>query len=232
MFSALAHGVCMHHAMVPCCAYSFTQWRACCTGNLSPEATRVSCLPVAWQGVCILTVERGSDWRQVTGFGYEHDEAWAANLEMFKHFTDVTQGVRRLGAAAVDLCHVALGTGPSRAAMPGGVAARSGRSAQRPATSSAAVILRVLLPEALGAAPVTCESRSAGGATAQCAGAGIVDGYWEYRLKPWDVAAGVLIAEEAGARVTTMRGEPFSVSPGLLSVCSLHKLGARPTSSR
>lgn len=46
---------------------------------------------------------------QVTGFGYEHDEAWAANLELFKHFTDVTQGVRRLGAAAVDLCHVALG---------------------------------------------------------------------------------------------------------------------------
>jgi len=42
--------------------------------------------------------------------------------------------------------------------------------------------------------------------------AGIVDGYWEYRLKPWDVAAGVLVAEEAGARVTTMTGEPFSVS--------------------
>ena len=46
---------------------------------------------------------------QVTGFGYEHDEAWAANLELFKHFTDVSRGVRRLGAAAVDLCHVALG---------------------------------------------------------------------------------------------------------------------------
>ncbi len=45
----------------------------------------------------------------MTGFGYEHDEAWAANLELFKHFTDVSRGVRRLGAAAVDLCHVALG---------------------------------------------------------------------------------------------------------------------------
>ena len=43
--------------------------------------------------------------------------------------------------------------------------------------------------------------------------AGIVDGYWEYRLKPWDVAAGVLIAEEAGAVVTTMEGKPFSVKP-------------------
>lgn len=40
------------------------------------------------------------------------------------------QGVRRLGAAAVDMCHVALG---------------------------------------------------------------IVEAYWEYRLKPWDMAAGVLV---------------------------------------
>ena len=46
---------------------------------------------------------------QVTGFGYEHDAPWAANMELFKQFTDETQGVRRLGAAAVDLCHVALG---------------------------------------------------------------------------------------------------------------------------
>lgn len=46
---------------------------------------------------------------QVTGFGYEHDEAWSANLELFRQFTDETTGVRRLGAAAVDLCHVALG---------------------------------------------------------------------------------------------------------------------------
>jgi fructose-1,6-bisphosphatase/inositol monophosphatase family enzyme len=59
---------------------------------------------------------------------YDHDEAWQANMRLFQHFTDVTQGVRRLGAAAVDLCHVALG---------------------------------------------------------------VVDAYWEYRLKPWDVAAGV-----------------------------------------
>lgn len=97
----------------------------------------------------------------VTGFGYEHDECWATNIELFKHFTDVTQvgghapgrpghgpagadrhpslladaaskgvlhpitthvplsgchvarlclqGVRRLGSAAVDMCHVASG---------------------------------------------------------------------------------------------------------------------------
>ncbi|KAF5932804.1 hypothetical protein HYC85_028975 [Camellia sinensis] len=65
----------------------------------------------------------------VTGFGYEHDDAWSTNIDLFKEFTDVSRGVRRLGAAAVDMCHVALG---------------------------------------------------------------IVEAYWEYRLKPWDMAAGVL----------------------------------------
>ena len=50
-----------------------------------------------------------TEFVQVTGFGYEHDEAWSANMELFKELTDVSRGVRRLGAAAVDLCHVALG---------------------------------------------------------------------------------------------------------------------------
>ena len=45
----------------------------------------------------------------VTGFGYEHGEKWEANMSLFKLFTDKTQGVRRLGAAAIDLCHVACG---------------------------------------------------------------------------------------------------------------------------
>ena len=45
----------------------------------------------------------------VTGFGYEHGKKWSANIELFKQFTDITQGVRRLGAAAIDLCHVACG---------------------------------------------------------------------------------------------------------------------------
>ena len=46
---------------------------------------------------------------QVTGFGYEHDALWKQNMQFFKEFTDTSQGVRRLGAAAIDLCHVALG---------------------------------------------------------------------------------------------------------------------------
>lgn len=84
----------------------------------------------------------------VTGFGYEHDEAWSANMELFKELTDVSRGVRRLGAAAIDLCHVALG---------------------------------------------------------------VSDGFWEYRLKPWDCAAGVLMVQEAGGTVTTMTGGSYTV---------------------
>ncbi|KAI5667658.1 hypothetical protein M9H77_17511 [Catharanthus roseus] len=91
------------------------------------------------------TVERSL---LVTGFGYDHDDAWATNIELFKEFTDISRGVRRLGAAAVDMCHVALG---------------------------------------------------------------IVEAYWEYRLKPWDMAAGALIVEEAGGTVSCMDGKKFSV---------------------
>lgn len=105
----------------------------------------------------------------VTGFGYEHDDAWTTNIELFKHFTDVSRGVRRLGAAAVDMCHVAIG---------------------------------------------------------------IVDSYWEYRLKPWDVAAGVLMVEEAGGAVTRMDGGKFCVfdrsvlvSNGVLHPKLLEKIG-------
>ena len=43
--------------------------------------------------------------------------------------------------------------------------------------------------------------------------AGRFEGYWEFSLKPWDVAAGGLIAQEAGARVTAMDGSPDFISP-------------------
>uniref|UniRef100_A0A7S3QQS6 Inositol-1-monophosphatase n=2 Tax=Dunaliella tertiolecta TaxID=3047 RepID=A0A7S3QQS6_DUNTE len=84
----------------------------------------------------------------VTGFGYDHGLAWQSNMELFKELTDVSQGVRRLGAAAVDLCHVALG---------------------------------------------------------------VVDATWEYQLKPWDVTGGCVILLEAGGKLTTMDGQPYSV---------------------
>jgi myo-inositol-1(or 4)-monophosphatase len=41
--------------------------------------------------------------------------------------------------------------------------------------------------------------------------AGRVDGFWEFNLNPWDTAAGVLIAEEAGGRVSRFDGAPFQI---------------------
>ncbi|HCC47018.1 MAG TPA: inositol monophosphatase [Elusimicrobia bacterium] len=45
--------------------------------------------------------------------------------------------------------------------------------------------------------------------------AGRTDGYWEFGLKPWDVAAGKLIAEEAGGRVTDFAGKPWAVNAAM-----------------
>lgn len=44
--------------------------------------------------------------------------------------------------------------------------------------------------------------------------AGRFDGFWEQRLRPWDMAAGALLIEEAGGRVTDMQGHPFSSRTG------------------
>jgi myo-inositol-1(or 4)-monophosphatase len=46
--------------------------------------------------------------------------------------------------------------------------------------------------------------------------AGRLDGYWEQRLKPWDVAAGSLIVAEAGGLVTGMDGTAFAPRAGHL----------------
>lgn len=86
----------------------------------------------------------------VTGFPYD---AWSNprnNLENFNRFSKLTQGVRRLGSAALDLSYVA---------------------------------------------------------------AGRLEGYWELTLHSWDVAAGGLIASEAGATVTNLDGNPDYLSP-------------------
>ncbi len=86
----------------------------------------------------------------VTGFPYD---AWNTPRDNFDNFTrlaKLTQGVRRLGSAALDACYVA---------------------------------------------------------------AGRFDGFWELSLKPWDIAAGGLIAEEAGAHVTSVDGLPDYISP-------------------
>ena len=86
----------------------------------------------------------------VTGFPYD---AWTTphnNLDNYARFTKRTQGVRRLGSAALDLCYVA---------------------------------------------------------------AGRFDGYWELSLNPWDLAAGALIAAEAGAVVTNLEWQKDVLNP-------------------
>lgn len=42
--------------------------------------------------------------------------------------------------------------------------------------------------------------------------AGRLDGYWELSLGTWDVAAGALLVEEAGGRVTDIDGRPLSLA--------------------
>ena len=44
--------------------------------------------------------------------------------------------------------------------------------------------------------------------------AGKFDGYWEMKLKPWDIAAGTLICEEAGGLVTNWSGGPLDLFRG------------------
>lgn len=81
----------------------------------------------------------------VTGFPYDIRTTDDNNLAEYSLFSKKTRGVRRLGAAALDLAYVA---------------------------------------------------------------AGWLDGFWELSLEPWDVAAGILLVNQAGGRVTRMDGGP------------------------
>ncbi len=42
--------------------------------------------------------------------------------------------------------------------------------------------------------------------------AGRLDGFWEFNLNAWDTAAGILIVEEAGGKVTGMRGQAVEIT--------------------
>jgi len=52
--------------------------------------------------------------------------------------------------------------------------------------------------------------------------AGRFAGYWEQDLKPWDTAAGAILVEEAGGRVTDFEGNPFT--PYLKTVAASNSL--------
>jgi len=62
---------------------------------------------------------------------------------------------------------------------------------------------------------------------------GRFDGFWEFNLNPWDTAAGVLIVEEAGGKVSRFDGSPFQLdsretlaSNGLVHDALLHEFRA------
>jgi myo-inositol-1(or 4)-monophosphatase len=63
--------------------------------------------------------------------------------------------------------------------------------------------------------------------------AGRFDGFWEFNLNPWDTAAGVLLVEEAGGRVSDFRGGDFKIdsretlaSNGIVHQALLHEFEA------
>lgn len=45
--------------------------------------------------------------------------------------------------------------------------------------------------------------------------AGRLDGYWEFKVSPWDVAAGILLVQEAGGTVTAIDGAPVALADKL-----------------
>ncbi len=58
---------------------------------------------------------------------------------------------------------------------------------------------------------------------------GLFDGFWEFNLKPWDIAAGVLILREAGGKVTNFDGSPldFKLEKLLATNSAIHKTLSR-----
>ena len=55
-------------------------------------------------------------------------------------------------------------------------------------------------------------------------GCGRLDAYWAAVVRPWDVAAGVLIAQQAGATLTARNGEAFDLAGSSVAVAATKKL--------
>lgn len=64
--------------------------------------------------------------------------------------------------------------------------------------------------------PVSAGLRRMGSASLDLAyvAAGRLDGYWEYTLKPWDVAAGIILIREAGGIITQLNGQAKNLQEG------------------
>ncbi len=79
--------------------------------------------------------------------------------------------------------------------------ARDQKSRRRTASIFSHVLLQVTSGRAFGSAALSL-----------CyVAAGRLDGYLHLSLAPWDVAAGALIIEQAGGRITTLTGKPWDV---------------------
>jgi myo-inositol-1(or 4)-monophosphatase len=51
---------------------------------------------------------------------------------------------------------------------------------------------------------------------------GRFESFWEFGLNPWDTAAGVILVEEAGGKITDMQGQPYTLGgPSILASNSL-----------
>ncbi|MDX2177570.1 MAG: inositol monophosphatase family protein [Candidatus Sumerlaeia bacterium] len=147
---------------------------------------------------------------------------FAHGMRLFAVSIAVLEGTRPVAgcihAAALDECYTA---------SPGGGAWRNGAERLRVSTRAALADsllvtgfpydrARVLGPlmEMMGAA--LARSRGVlrlGAASLDMAAvaAGHLDGFYEFHLHPWDVAAGALLVEEAGGRLTDFEGRAYDV---------------------
>src|SRR5205807_9703062 len=54
-----------------------------------------------------------------------------------------------------------------------------------------------------------------------CVASGRFDGFWEFGLHKWDVAAGVLLIEEAGGKVSVLEGHPYQLGAPVILVINV-----------
>lgn len=83
------------------------------------------------------------------------------------------------------------------------------------------------LPMMRSIAEQTAGVRRAGAASLDLAyvAAGRLDGFWELNLKPWDIAAGIVLVQEAGGVVTELGGgDPLKTGSVLAANAKLHPL--------
>src|SRR5579864_4910930 len=72
--------------------------------------------------------------------------------------------------------------------------------------------------------PVTAGVRRAGAAALDLAyvAAGRLDGFWEFGLQPWDIAAGILLVREAGGYITDLAGGHGMIETGDVLAANAH----------